>query len=135
MQIALRERLSYNDSSAYKGGIQTTTMVLLQELDEAQEAYDKCNRVLLKKDINGIKPVHRITFEHIRVLHQYFTNLQTEIKTISIDWPALQGEEILRVGKVIKQHWHPEEKPVFIYSKNPMCLKRTRRRRCLTQTL
>jgi hypothetical protein len=99
----------------YKGGVRATTVILLKELEEAQEIHDLCKGSLQAKDTKGINSVHSIRFEEQEVVHRYFTNLDTGIKRISAGsqaWPELPGN-LPQVGEVVDRHIS-NQTPIFL---------------------
>ena len=98
------------EALSYKGGTRGTTALLLEELPCAHHFCEACKEALTVADRKGINSVHDMTFEPDKVIHSFFSNLDTGKKEIVPDqsWPVAE----FSVGKVTKRHVH-EGEPVF----------------------
>jgi hypothetical protein len=98
------------EALSYKGGTKGTTALLLEELPWAHDFCETCKEAMTVADRKGINLVHDMTFEPDKVIHSFFSNLDTGKKEIAPNesWPPAE----FSVGKVTKRHVH-EGEPVF----------------------
>ena len=98
------------EALSYKGGTKGTTALLLEELPWAHDFCETCKEAMTVADRKGINSVHDMTFETDKVIHSFFSNLDTGKKEIAPNesWPPAE----FSVGKVTKRHVH-EGEPVF----------------------
>jgi hypothetical protein len=106
------------EALCYNGGATATTSILLEEkFEEAQDVFEKCNSVLTKKDRGGINSVHHQAWALGELQLMHYSNITENVKKFvpNADWPV----DFPPTGKLLKRHISPT-KPNFIAFKDEL---------------